>query len=30
MGTYHLWIDATGKLRMKNGAPTSDLDGSLV
>ncbi|MDF2724100.1 MAG: hypothetical protein K0Q59_3775 [Paenibacillus sp.] len=30
MGAYHLWIDATGALRMKNGAPASDLDGSPV
>jgi hypothetical protein len=25
---YHLWVDATGALRIKNGAPTSDLDGT--
>lgn len=30
MGNYHLWIDATGKLRMKNGAPTGDLEGVVV
>ncbi len=28
--TYKLWVDATGKLRIKNGVPNSDLDGSLV
>jgi len=27
MGTTHLWVDATGKLRIKAGPPTSDLDG---
>ncbi|TNJ63750.1 hypothetical protein FE784_23815 [Paenibacillus hemerocallicola] len=30
MGTYHLWIDATGALRTKNGVPTGDLDGNPV
>lgn len=30
MGAYHLWIDATGALRKKVGAPTTDLDGTLV
>jgi len=30
MGNYHLWIDATGKLRIKDGAPTSDTDGTIV
>lgn len=30
LGNYHLWIDSTGKLRIKNGVPTSDLDGNLV
>ena len=27
MGNYHMWIDGTGKPRLKNGAPTSDTDG---
>lgn len=30
MGTYHLWIDSSGRLRVKNGAPTSDTDGTIV
>ena len=30
MGTYHLWIDAAGKLRVKDGRPTSDTDGTKV
>jgi hypothetical protein len=30
LGTYKIWIDATGKPRIKNGLPTSDTDGTLV
>ncbi|MFB5760257.1 right-handed parallel beta-helix repeat-containing protein [Paenibacillus medicaginis] len=30
LGTYHFWVDATGKLRIKNGSPTSDTDGTVV
>ncbi|MFN7948390.1 MAG: phage tail protein [Blastocatellia bacterium] len=30
MGSYYFWIDGLGRLRMKNGAPTSDGDGQLV
>lgn len=30
LGNYHLWVDAGGSLRMKNGAPTSDSDGAVV
>jgi hypothetical protein len=30
LGDYRLWIDKQGKLRLKNGAPTSDDDGSAV
>lgn len=30
LGTYNLWVDDAGKLRMKNGAPTSDTDGAVV
>jgi len=26
----HLWVDASGKLRIKSGAPTSDTDGTVV
>lgn len=30
LGTYYLWVDATGDLRIKNGAPSSDTDGTVV
>lgn len=30
LGTYHLWVDSTGDLRIKNGAPTGDADGTVV
>lgn len=30
LGAYNLWVDSTGKLRIKNGAPTSDTDGTVV
>lgn len=30
MGTVHYWNDATGKFRLKDGAPTSDTDGTIV
>jgi len=30
MGTYHLWVDASGVFRIKSGAPTSDTDGTVV
>lgn len=30
LGNYHLWVDATGALRIKNGAPTSATDGATV
>jgi hypothetical protein len=30
LGTNHIWVDATGKLRIKNGQPTSDIDGTIV
>jgi hypothetical protein len=30
IGTRHLWIDATGDLRIKAGHPTSDTDGVVV
>jgi Pectate lyase superfamily protein len=30
LGNNHLWVDTTGKLRIKNGQPTSDIDGTLV
>jgi len=28
MGNYHLWVDTTGALRIKNGAPDRDRDGT--
>ena len=30
LGSYHIWVDSTGNLRMKNGVPTSDTDGNIV
>lgn len=30
LGAYYLWIDATGRLRIKNSAPSSDTDGTVV
>lgn len=30
LGGYQIWVDAQGKLRIKNGAPTSDTDGTVV
>jgi hypothetical protein len=30
LGNYRLWVDRQGRLRLKNGAPTSDEDGSPV
>jgi hypothetical protein len=30
LGGYRLWVDKQGKLRLKNGAPSSDDDGSAV
>jgi hypothetical protein len=30
LGAYHLWIDATGRLRVKSSAPVSDTDGTVV
>jgi hypothetical protein len=30
MGAYHFWVDGSGKLRICNGAPTSDSDGAVV
>jgi hypothetical protein len=30
LGTYHLWVDATGDLRINSGAPSSDTDGVVV
>ena len=30
MGNYHFWVDASGRLRIKNGAPTSATDGTVV
>jgi hypothetical protein len=30
LGNYHLWVDSTGDLRIKNGVPSSDTDGTVV
>lgn len=30
LGVYHIWIDATGDLRIKSGAPANDVDGTVV
>lgn len=30
LGSYHLWVDASGRLRIKSSAPTSDTDGAVV
>lgn len=30
LGNYSLWVDASGRLRIKNGMPTSDGDGTVV
>ena len=30
MGSYHLWVDATGDLRIKSSAPSGDTDGDVV
>jgi hypothetical protein len=30
LGTSHIWVDATGDLRIKSSAPTSDLDGVVI
>jgi hypothetical protein len=30
LGVYRLWVDASGRLRIKNGVPVSDTDGTIV
>ncbi len=30
LGSYHLWVDSTGDLRIKSSIPTSDTDGVVV
>ena len=30
LGNYRIWVDGNGKLRIKNGNPTSDGDGTVV
>ena len=30
MGAYHLWVDTSGRLRIKSSAPISALDGTVV
>ena len=30
LGAYYLWVDGSGRLRIKSSAPTSDTDGTIV
>lgn len=30
LGSYHLWVDSTGDLRIKSSAPVNDTDGTVV
>ena len=30
LGNYHFWVDSTGNLRINNGQPASDADGTVV
>lgn len=30
LGAYNLWVDSSGRLRIKNGVPSSDTDGTVV
>jgi len=30
LGSYHIWVDSTGDLRIKSSAPTGDTDGTVV
>lgn len=30
LGTYRIWPDSSGRLRIKNGVPTSDTDGTII
>lgn len=30
LGSYYLWVDSTGDLRIKSGVPTTDTDGTVV
>jgi len=30
LGSYHIWVDGTGDIRIKSGAPTSDTDGAVI
>jgi hypothetical protein len=30
LGAFYLWVDGTGRLRIKSGAPASDTDGTVV
>jgi hypothetical protein len=30
LGSHHIWVDASGKLRIKGSAPSSDTDGTVV
>lgn len=30
LGIYHIWVDSTTRLRIKNSAPTGDTDGTVI
>ena len=30
LGQYHIWVDSTGDLRIKNSPPTTETDGTIV
>jgi len=30
MGKYHIWVDATGDIRIKSSQPLSDTDGTII
>lgn len=30
LGQYHIWVDATGDVRIKSTPPTTDLDGTII
>lgn len=30
LGSYHIWVDSTGDLRIKSSAPTNDTDGTII
>ncbi len=30
LGVYHIWVDGSGRLRIKSSAPAADTDGTIV